>query len=52
MRWGVRDEAEVEHSTTEIVLKEIEVCQQISRGPTFVVKFLCFLALKCIICSN
>ena len=37
MRWGVREEAENDHKTTEICMKEIELCQQLSTGPNFVV---------------
>ncbi|EDV28762.1 uncharacterized protein TRIADDRAFT_19804, partial [Trichoplax adhaerens] len=36
MRWGVRDEATDDHITTELCLKEIELCQKISIGPNFV----------------
>ncbi|XP_029470055.1 NACHT domain- and WD repeat-containing protein 1 [Rhinatrema bivittatum] len=36
MRWGVRDYATVDHMTTELCLKEIESCQQMSVGPTFI----------------
>ena len=37
MRWGVRDDAQDDHLTTEIVLKEVERCQRLSQGPNFVV---------------
>ena len=37
MRWGVRDEATDDHSTTDLCLKEIKNCQKISIGPNFVV---------------
>ncbi|RWS26802.1 NACHT and WD repeat domain-containing protein 2-like protein, partial [Leptotrombidium deliense] len=37
MRWGVRDEATDDHSTTELCLKEIKNCQKLSVGPNFVV---------------
>lgn len=37
MRWGVRDEATDDHITTDLCLKEIELCQKISVGPNFVV---------------
>lgn len=38
MRWGVRDEATDDHSTTELCLKEVKSCQQLSIGPSFVVR--------------
>ncbi len=37
MRWGVRDEATDDHSTTKLCMKEIENCQRLSVGPNFVV---------------
>ncbi|OWF56816.1 NACHT and WD repeat domain-containing protein 1 [Mizuhopecten yessoensis] len=37
MRWGVRDEASDDHSTTDLCLKELEMCQKLSTGPNFVV---------------
>ena len=37
MRWGVRDDAQDDHLTTEIVLREVERCQRMSQGPNFVV---------------
>nr|KAG5687896.1 hypothetical protein BaRGS_027219 [Batillaria attramentaria] len=36
MRWGIREDASIEHTTTELCLKEIQNCQQTSRGPNFV----------------
>ncbi|XP_060587443.1 NACHT domain- and WD repeat-containing protein 1-like isoform X3 [Ruditapes philippinarum] len=36
MRWGVRDEAADDHMTTEICLKELEMCKKLSTGPNFV----------------
>ncbi|KAK7479964.1 hypothetical protein BaRGS_00028791, partial [Batillaria attramentaria] len=36
MRWGVRDEATDDHRTTDLCLREIERCTQISTGPCFV----------------
>nr|XP_033811856.1 LOW QUALITY PROTEIN: NACHT domain- and WD repeat-containing protein 1 [Geotrypetes seraphini] len=36
MRWGVRDYAAVDHMTTELCLKEIKLCQQMSVGPAFI----------------
>ena len=38
MRWGVREEAEDDHMTTELCLKEIKACQTLSIGPKFVVR--------------
>ena len=37
MRWGVRDDATNAHMTTELCLREIKACQEISVGPNFVV---------------
>ena len=37
MRWGVRDDATDAHMTTELCLREIKACQEISVGPNFVV---------------
>ena len=37
MRWGVRDEATDDHMGTELCLKELELCRQVSTGPYFVV---------------
>ena len=36
MRWGVRDEATDDHSTTKICLEEIRGCQEMSIGPNFI----------------
>lgn len=37
MRWGVRDEATDDHMATELCLKELKLCQELSTGPNFVV---------------
>ena len=37
MRWGVRHEASVDHSASELCMKEIKTCNEVSLGPTFVV---------------
>ena len=39
MRWGVRDDATDAHMTTELCLREIKACQEISVGPNFVVSY-------------
>ncbi|CAH1783942.1 unnamed protein product [Owenia fusiformis] len=36
MRWGVRDDAQDDHQTTALCLKEIKNCQKISKGINFV----------------
>ncbi|XP_021375216.1 NACHT and WD repeat domain-containing protein 2-like isoform X2 [Mizuhopecten yessoensis] len=36
MRWGVRDEAMDDHSTTDLCLRELQLCQKLSTGPNFV----------------
>ena len=51
MRWGVRDDATDAHMTTELCLREIIACQEISVGPNFVVSIwidrkLIFLSLE------
>ena len=40
MRWGVRNEATDDHMTTELCMKELKFCQEVSTGPTFVVSGL------------
>ena len=40
MRWGVREDAQDDHQTTQIVLREVERCQKISQGPNFVVSIV------------
>ena len=49
MRWGVRNEATVDHSASTLCMQEIEACKKLSIGPTFVVKQISFgiLFLKC-----
>ena len=37
MRWGVRDEATVDHSTSALCMNEIDNSKKLSIGPTFVV---------------
>ncbi len=39
MRWGVRDEATDDHMTSELCMKEIEECQRLSTGPSFIVSY-------------
>ena len=50
MRWGVREDAQAEHSTVDIVVKEIENCQAVSAGPNFVVLIfnILFYVIKCV----
>ncbi|XP_050411152.1 NACHT and WD repeat domain-containing protein 2 isoform X2 [Patella vulgata] len=36
MRWGIREEMQILHKTTEICLNEIKLCNEISTGPSFV----------------
>lgn len=35
MRWGVRDEASVDHTTEEIVLDALRIAKEDSKGPFF-----------------
>lgn len=37
MRWGVRDESTDDHLTSELCMKELEACQKLSTGPSFIV---------------
>ena len=37
MRWGVRDEATADHMTSELCMRELQACQKISTGPSFIV---------------
>ena len=37
MRWGVRDESTDDHMGTELCLKELLQCRNMSTGPFFVV---------------
>lgn len=39
MRWGVRDEASVDHTTEEIVLDALRIAKEDSKGPFFLVCF-------------
>lgn len=46
MRWGVRDESTDDHMGTELCLKELIQCRNISTGPIFVVQlFIYYLKL-------
>ena len=38
MRWGVREEASIDHSSSDLCIKEIKTCNEVSLGPTFVVR--------------
>lgn len=40
LRCGVRDLIAADHLTTELCIKEIETCQRISDGPTFIVSVI------------
>ena len=40
MRWGVTDEVQSDQQTTQLVLKEIDNCHQVSCGPYYVVSNL------------
>ena len=42
MRWGIRSEASVDHSASELCMKEIEMCKRFSVGPMFVVYIMPF----------
>ena len=53
MRWGVRDDATDAHMTTELCLREIKACQDISVGPNFVVSYsLSMLRLSAVVRPN
>ena len=38
MRWGVHDPCTDDHSISEISVKELRTCQELSTGPNFVVR--------------
>ena len=38
MRWGVTDELQNDHQVSELCIREIATCQQVSYGPNFVVR--------------
>lgn len=40
MRWGIPNDAYEYHGTTELCLKEISNCKEVSIGPNFVVNFI------------
>jgi hypothetical protein len=55
MRWGISQEANIDHSTSEICLNEIRNSKKDSIGPYFVVRnvfldfesfFICNLCIK------
>jgi len=46
MRWGVRDEVTDAHETTELCVKEIRTCQQLSAGPNFIVSVYSIAACR------
>ena len=45
MRWGLREDTNVEHTTVDVCLEEIDRSQRISAGPYFVVGSLYTLAM-------
>ena len=46
MRWGVRDEATDDHMTSELCMRELRACQQLSTGPNFIVSFVAFYRIS------
>ena len=46
MRWGVTDEMMNDHQVTDLCIREIEHCQQVSCGPSFVVSSLTSLCIR------
>ena len=52
MRWGIRDEATDDHMTTELCMKEIETCQRLSVGPSFMVGHVTLLSNQMIVPNN
>ena len=46
MRWGVTDEMMNDHQVTSLCIREIEHCQQVSCGPSFVVSSLTSLYIR------
>ena len=39
MRWGVTQDAVLDHATSDICLQQISECQRLSRGTNFVVSY-------------
>ena len=37
MRWGVPEEAQNDHLTSELCIREVEKCQRLSIGPSCIV---------------
>uniref|UniRef100_A0A8B9IML6 Uncharacterized protein n=1 Tax=Anser cygnoides TaxID=8845 RepID=A0A8B9IML6_ANSCY len=37
LRWGISDLVDTDQRNTELSLEEIEACQKLSAGPTFIV---------------
>lgn len=46
MRWGVPEQAADNHATTDLCIHEIQKCQEVSAGPTFVVSIKMWFCLK------
>ena len=49
MRWGVTQEAQNDHMTSTVCLKEIKNCQRLSVGPDFVVRSIQHYAVGALI---
>ena len=41
MRWGITDDVINDHHVTDLCIREIALCQQISCGPNFVASIVC-----------
>jgi hypothetical protein len=40
MRWGIREQSNDEHTATQLCLKELKLCKELSTGPFFVVSIM------------
>ena len=39
LRWGIREASVDDHSISELCIKELQACQQLSTGPNFIVSW-------------
>ena len=46
MNWGIKDTSTDEHSYASSCLRELKECEEVSKGPFFVVSYLNIEALK------
>ena len=50
LRWGISEDATNDHSVEKLCLLEVEQCQRLSRGTSFVVSYMqIFILYGCIL---